>query len=87
MLTCTAGVVVWEIMRKDDYMRTDRKKDLDRYYNDHLKMRIISRLMEIKTWSEIMGIQSYVIEAGFREQKAENAVQEEFKVWKEANKK
>ena len=50
-------------------------------------MRIISRLMEIKTWSEIMGIQSYVIEAGFREQKAENAVQEEFKVWKEANKK
>ena len=68
-------------------MRTDRKKDLDRYYNDHLKMRIISRLMEIKTWSEIMGIQSYIIEAGFREQKAENAVQEEFKAWKEAKKK
>ena len=29
-------------------MRTDRKKDLDQYYNDHLKMRIISRLMKIK---------------------------------------
>jgi hypothetical protein len=68
-------------------MRTDRKKDLDTYYNDHLKMRIISRLMEIKTWSEIMGIQSYVIEAGFREQKAQQAEQEEFKAWKKKKKK
>ena len=68
-------------------MRTDRKKDLDTYYNDHLKMRIISRLMEIKTWSEIMGIQSYVIEAGFREQKAQHAEQEEFKAWKKKIKK
>ena len=67
-------------------MRTDRKKDLDTYYNDHLKMRIISRLMEIKTWSEIMGIQSYVIEAGFREQKAQHAEQEEFKAWKKKGK-
>ena len=67
-------------------MRTDRKKDLDTYYNDHLKMRIISRLMEIKTWSEIMGIQSYVIEAGFREQKADHAEQEEFKKWKKGKK-
>ena len=64
-------------------MRTDRKKDLDRYYNDHLKMRIIARLDEIKTWSEIMGIQSYIIEAAFREKKAENTEQEEFKAWKE----
>ena len=68
-------------------MRTDRKKDLDTYYNDHLKMRIISRLMEIKTWSEIMGIQSYVIEAGFREQKAQHAEQEEFMEWKKNEKK
>ena len=67
-------------------MRTDRRKDLDTYYNDHLKMRIISRLMEIKTWSEIMGIQSYVIEAGFREQKAQHAEQEEFKAWKKKKK-
>ena len=64
-------------------MRTDRKKDLDQYYNDHLKMRIISRLMKIKSWSEIMGIQSYVIEAEVKEEKAEHAEQQEFKAWKE----
>ena len=68
-------------------MRTDRKKDLDTYYNDHLKMRIISRLMEIKTWSEIMGIQSMVFEAGFREKKAEHAEQEEFEAWRKKGKK
>ena len=68
-------------------MRTDRKKDLDTYYNDHLKMRIISRLMEIKTWSEIMGIQSYVIEAGFREQKAEKIDRELFEAFREKAKK
>ena len=45
-------------------------------------MNIISRLMEIKTWSEIMGIQSYVIEAGFREKKAEQVDQELFQAWK-----
>ena len=63
-------------------MRTDRKKDLDTYYNDHLKMRIIARLDEVKTWSEIMGIQSYVIEAIFREKKAEKIDQELFQAWK-----
>ena len=63
-------------------MRTDRKKDLDTYYNDHLKMRIIARLDEVKTWSEIMGIQSYVIEAIFREQKVEKIDQELFQAWK-----
>jgi len=68
-------------------MRTDRKKDLDTYYNDHLKMRIISRLDEVKTWSEIMGIQSYVIEAGFREQKAEKIDRELFEAWKKKAKK
>jgi len=67
-------------------MRTDRKKDLDQYYNDHLKMRIIARLMKIKSWSEIMGIQSYVIEAEVNEEKAEHAEQEEFKKWKNAKK-
>jgi len=83
---------IWDIvgllltLNKRTIMRTDRKKDLDTYYNDHLKMRIISRLMEIKTWSEIMGIQSYVIEAGFREQKAQHAEQEEFKAWKKKGK-
>ena len=68
-------------------MRTDRKKDLDQYYNDHLKMRIISRLMKIKTWSEIMGIQSYVIAAEVKEEKAEQEEQEEFAAWKEKRKK
>jgi len=68
-------------------MRTDRKKDLDQYYNDHLKMRIISRLMKIKSWSKIMGIQSYVIEAEVNEEKAEHAEKEEFKAWKEKRKK
>jgi len=68
-------------------MRTDRKKDLDQYYNDHLKMRIISRLMEIKTWPEIMGIQSTVFEAESREKKAEHAEQEEFEAFKARKKK
>ena len=63
-------------------MRTDRKKDLDQYYNDHLKMRIISRLMKITSWSTIMGIQSYVIEAEVAQDKADHAEQEEFEAWK-----
>ena len=67
-------------------MRTDRKKDLDTYYNDHLKMRIISRLLKIKTYSEIMGIQSYIFEALDREEKADHAEQEEFKEWKKNEK-
>jgi len=67
-------------------MRTDRKKDLDQYYNDHLKMRIIARLMKIKSWSTIMGIQSYVIEAEMAQERADHAEQEEFKKWKENEK-
>ena len=67
-------------------MRTARQRDLDQYYNDHLKMRIISRLMKIKSWSEIMGIQSYVIEAEVKEASFEHAEQEEFKKWKNAQK-
>ena len=68
-------------------MRTDRKRDLDQYYNDHLKMRIISRLMKIKSWSTIMGIQSYVIDAELTQERADHAEQEEFKAWKEKRKK
>ena len=67
-------------------MRTDRKKDLDQYYNDHLKMRIISRLMKITSWSTIMGIQSYVIEAEVAQDKAAHAEQEEFQKRKNAKK-
>ena len=68
-------------------MRTDRKKDLDTYYNDHLKMRIISRLDKIKTWSAIMGIQSYVIEAELAQEKAEHVERVEFQAWKKKAKK
>ena len=67
-------------------MRTDRKEDLDRYYNDHLKMRIISRLMKIKSWNAIMGVQSYVMEAELAQEKAEYAEQQEFKKWRKRGK-
>ena len=63
-------------------MRTDRKHDLDMYYNDHLKMSIIARLMKIKTWSAIMGIQSYVIETELAQEKAEHVERVEFQAWK-----
>jgi hypothetical protein len=63
-------------------MRTDRKKDLDMYYNDHLKIHIMRRIMMIETWSEIKGIQSAVYEALGREEKAEQLEQAEFEAWK-----
>ena len=63
-------------------MRTDRKADLDKYYNDHLKLHIMRRLMLVKTWSEIKGIQSAVFEALDREDKVEQAEQEAFQAWK-----
>ena len=56
-------------------MRTDRKKDLDKYYNDHLKMQIMRRFMMVETWSEIQGVESAVYEALDREdtnEKTEN---------------
>ena len=68
-------------------MRTDRKKDLDKYYNDHLKMHIINRLMMIDTWSEIKGIQSAVYEAMGREEQAEQLEQKAFEAWKNTNEK
>jgi len=63
-------------------MRTDRKEDLDKYYNDHLKMKIIRRLTMVDTWSEIMGIDSAVWEAISREEDADRAKEKEFKEWK-----
>jgi hypothetical protein len=63
-------------------MRTDRKKDLDKYYNDHLKMKIIKRLQMVNSWSEIMGIDSAVWEALQREENAEKKEQEAFEAWK-----
>tara|TARA_R110000824_G_scaffold112589_1_gene261875 strand:+ start:164 stop:373 length:210 start_codon:yes stop_codon:yes gene_type:complete len=64
-------------------MRTDRKKDLDKYYNSHLKLAIIRQLAQVDTWSEIMGIQSAVHEAISREVDAETAKEEEFEKWKQ----
>ena len=63
-------------------MRTDRKKDLDKYYNAHLKMKIIKRLQMVNSWSEIMGIDSAVWEALQREENAEKKEQEAFEAWK-----
>tara|TARA_B110000285_G_scaffold30956_1_gene31799 strand:+ start:28 stop:228 length:201 start_codon:yes stop_codon:yes gene_type:complete len=63
-------------------MRTDRKKDLDKYYNDHLKMHIIRRLMMVDTWSEIKGIESAVWEAISREEEAEQLDKEAFEAFK-----
>ena len=63
-------------------MRTDRQKDLDKYYNNHLKMTIMQKFMMVDTWSEIMGIQSAVSEANSREVDAETAKEKEFEEWK-----
>ena len=68
-------------------MRTDRKADLDKYYNDHLKMHIVRRLMMVKTWSEIKGIQSAVFEALDREDKAEQLEMKAFVAWKKTGEK
>ena len=68
-------------------MRTDRKKDLDKYYNDHLKMQIMRRFMMVETWSEIKGVQSAVFEALDREDKAEQLEKEAFEDWKDTNEK
>ena len=63
-------------------MRTDRKKDLDKYYNGHLKMQIIRRFMLVETWSEIVAIQSAVFTALDNEDKAERDQEKEFEEWK-----
>ena len=68
-------------------MRTDRKKDLDKYYNDHLKMNIIRKFMMVETWSEIMVIQSAVHEAIWREEEQERETEKEFEQWKKIQKK
>jgi len=79
---------IWDIMghinltEKGYQMRTDRKKDLDKYYNDHLKLHIVRRLMMVDTWSEIKGIQSAVYEALDREDKAEQLEKEAYEAWK-----
>ena len=54
------------------------------YYNDHLKLHIMRRLMLVKSWSEIKGIQSAVYEAMDREDKAEQLEKEAFEAWKKS---
>ena len=63
-------------------IRTDRPKDIDVYYNDHIKMGIIRRLQEVKTWNELMGIQSAVLEAIDNERLKEAKEKIEFEKWK-----
>ena len=81
--------ILWDInlTEKGPQMRTDRKKDLDKYYNDHLKLHIVRRLMMVDTWSEIKGIQSAVYEALDREDKAEQLEKEAYEAWKNTNEK
>ena len=50
-------------------------------------MNIIARLIKIKTWSAIMGIQSYVVEAELAQEKAEHVERVEFQAWKKKAKK
>ncbi len=65
-------------------MRTDRQRDLDMYYNDHVKMRIIHRLEQVKTWTELMGIQSAVHDALSREAQNEQQEKAQFELWKKS---
>jgi len=46
-------------------------------------MGIIRRLQDVKTWSELMGIQSAVFEAASREELAAKQTLEEFMTWKD----
>jgi len=68
-------------------MRTDRKKDLDRYYNDHLKMHIIRRLQLVDTWEGIKGIEAAVSEALQREDDLEKIEKVQFETWKKEQEK
>ena len=63
-------------------MRTDRKRDLDKYYNDHLKMGIIRRLQLVDSWKEIKGIESAVFEALQNEEMLERIDKVQFADWK-----
>ena len=63
-------------------MRTDRKRDLDKYYNDHLKMGIIRRLQLVDSWKEIKGIESAVFEALQNEEMLERIDKVQFEDFK-----
>ena len=63
-------------------MRTDRKRDLDKYYNDHLKMQIIKRLQLVDSWKEIKGIEAAVFEALQNEEMLERIDKVQFEDFK-----
>ena len=63
-------------------MRTDRKRDLDKYYNDHLKMQIIKRLQLVDSWKEIKGIEAAVFEALQHEEMLERIDKVQFEDFK-----
>ena len=68
-------------------MRTDRQKDLDKYYNDHLKMHIIRRLQLVDSWKEIKGIEAAVYEALQNEEMLEKIDKVQFEDWKKEQEK
>jgi hypothetical protein len=63
-------------------MRTDRKRDLDKYYNDHLKMQIIKRLQLVDSWKEIKGVEAAVFEALQNEEMLERIDKVQFEDFK-----
>ena len=63
-------------------MRTDRKRDLDKYYNDHLKMQIIKRLQLVNSWKEIKGVEAAVFEALQNEEMLERIDKVQFEDFK-----
>jgi len=72
----------WDQAQPKGNMRTDRKRDLDKYYNDHLKMQIIKRLQLVDSWKEIKGIEAAVFEALQNEEMLERIDQVQFADWK-----
>ena len=63
-------------------MRTDRKRDLDKYYNDHLKMQIIKRLQLVDSWKDIKGVEAAVFEALQNEEMLERIDKVQFEDFK-----
>ena len=72
----------WDQAQPKGNMRTDRKRDLDKYYNDHLKMQIIKRLQLVDSWKEIKGIEAAVFEALQHEEMLERIDKVQFEDFK-----
>ena len=72
----------WDQAQPKGNMRTDRKRDLDKYYNDHLKMQIIKRLQLVDSWKEIKGVEAAVFEALQNEEMLERIDKVQFEDFK-----